>query len=83
VYDALVVGVEDQRWGSKVTAVVSLQSGPTISAEDIQQHCRGELADYKVPKEIVFSEKIERFPNGKPDYTWAKEQVLSASEDGS
>jgi acyl-CoA synthetase (AMP-forming)/AMP-acid ligase II len=78
VYDALVVGVEDRRWGSKVTAVVALQPGATLSVAEIQQHCRDALADYKVPKQVVFADAIERFPNGKPDYSWAKQQVLAA-----
>ncbi len=70
-YDALVVGVPDERWGSRVAAVIEPRAGATPSLEDIQAACRKHIAGYKLPREIHLVEKIERSPSGKPDYRWA------------
>jgi len=73
VADALVVGVPDPRWGNKVVAVVSLHPGAKPDAAALNAYCRGFLAGYKVPKEVVFVDQVARSPAGKADYRWAKE----------
>ncbi|MGW3727835.1 acyl-CoA synthetase [Streptomyces sp. NPDC000851] len=79
VYDALVAGVPDARWGSHVAAVVQLREGaPTPSLEDIQTHCRDHLAGYKIPRQLVITESIRRSPSGKADYRWAREVAVAA-----
>ncbi|MFE0379213.1 acyl-CoA synthetase [Streptomyces inhibens] len=73
VYDALVAGVPDERWGHRVAAVVQLRSGAApLDLEGIQVHCRTRLAGYKVPRAVVFTDRIQRSPSGKADYRWAK-----------
>ena len=72
VYDVLVVGVPDERWGERVTAVVQLADGASTDADALIAHVRGNLAGYKVPKDIVFVERVQRSPAGKADYRWAK-----------
>ena len=72
VYDTLVVGVPDDRWGQAVCAVVQPREGeepPTLEA--LAEHCRTHLARYKVPRHLVLVEEIHRSPSGKPDYPWA------------
>lgn len=71
-YDCVVVGVPDERFGSRVAAVVQARDGSTPSLEAIQEHCRTMIAGYKVPRELHLVEAIERSPSGKPDYRWAK-----------
>lgn len=74
VYDVTVVGVPDERWGSTVCAIIQLRDNhdaPTL--ESIQEHCRKLIAGYKMPRKLVFVDKIERAPSGKPDYRWAKD----------
>ncbi|MFK0295941.1 acyl-CoA synthetase [Streptomyces sp. NPDC090442] len=73
VYDALVAGVPDDRWGSRVAAVVQLRpnAGP-LDLGGIQSHCRTRLAGYKIPRQVVFTDRIQRSPSGKADYRWAK-----------
>ena len=73
VADVLVVGVPDERWGSAVTAVVALSAGSTLTLEDVSSHCRGRLAGYKVPKQLVLVDEVRRSPAGKADYRWAAE----------
>jgi acyl-CoA synthetase (AMP-forming)/AMP-acid ligase II len=72
VYDVVVVGVPDERWGSRVAAVVEARPGQTPTLESIQTHCRAKIAGYKVPRELHFVDKMVRSPSGKADYPWAK-----------
>jgi acyl-CoA synthetase (AMP-forming)/AMP-acid ligase II len=72
VFDALVVGLPDERWGERVTAVVALRPGASASEEDLRAHCRSQVAGYKVPKAVHFVDQVPRQPSGKPDYKAAK-----------
>jgi acyl-CoA synthetase (AMP-forming)/AMP-acid ligase II len=71
ITDAVVVGVPDDRWGSRVAAVVA--SNAALDLADVQAHCRTSLAGYKVPRSMTIVETIERSPAGKADYRWAAE----------
>ncbi|MEU4091390.1 acyl-CoA synthetase [Streptomyces sp. NPDC026673] len=73
VYDALVAGVPDAKWGHHVSAVVQLREGaPALTLDEIQTHCRARLAGYKVPRSLVVTPLIQRSPSGKADYRWAR-----------
>lgn len=76
VYDALVVGVPDERWGQKVVAVIEPAEGADVTVENVGEHLRGKLAGYKIPKEIVTVAEIKRSPSGKADYRWAKDVAV-------
>ena len=78
VADCNVVGLEDDRWGQAVTAVVELTSPGAADAEELRDGVRERLAGYKVPKRIVIVERVERSPNGKSDYRWAKSVAEAA-----
>ncbi|MFI2760436.1 acyl-CoA synthetase [Streptomyces echinatus] len=81
VYDALVAGVPDARWGNHVAAVVQLRAGaPRLSLADLQSHCRTRLAGYKVPRRLVITDAIQRSPSGKADYRWAREVAGAAAQ---
>ena len=71
VFDAIVVGVPDDRWGQRVAAVVQPRPGEAPSLDDLDAHCRGYVAAYKVPKEVHLVGEVVRSPSGKPDYPWA------------
>jgi acyl-CoA synthetase (AMP-forming)/AMP-acid ligase II len=79
VYDALVVGVPDERWGQRVAAVVQPRDGTTPSLESVQDHCRAKIAGYKVPRELHIVALVQRSPSGKPDYPWAKKVATGES----
>ncbi|MFD6492946.1 acyl-CoA synthetase [Streptomyces sp. NPDC060188] len=80
VYDALVAGVPDARWGNHVAAVVQLRAGaPLPSLDDIQAHCRTHLAGYKIPRRLVIADSIQRSPSGKADYRWARSVAAAAA----
>ncbi|MGH9171455.1 MAG: acyl-CoA synthetase [Acidimicrobiales bacterium] len=79
VYDATIVGVPDERWGQRVSAVVEPRPGAAPQLESLQEHCRSRIAGYKVPRELHVVDKLVRSPAGKPDYRWALEVALGAS----
>lgn len=80
VYDALVAGVPDAKWGNHVAAVVQLRDGAEPpSLDDIQTHCRTRLAGYKIPRQLVLTDRIQRSPSGKADYRWARAVVADGS----
>jgi fatty-acyl-CoA synthase len=72
VFDAVVVGVPDERWGERVVALVSLRDGAApMSLEALQRHCRTLIAGYKVPRELRVG-VAPRTNTGKPDYATAR-----------
>jgi acyl-CoA synthetase (AMP-forming)/AMP-acid ligase II len=71
VFDAIVVGVPDERWGQRVAAVVQPRDGAVPTLEELDAHCRGYVAGYKVPRELHLVTEVVRSPSGKPDYPWA------------
>jgi acyl-CoA synthetase (AMP-forming)/AMP-acid ligase II len=65
VREVAVVGVPDEEFGQRLRAVVSLHPGAELSEEALQEHVRGHLARYKVPREVVFVEQLPRNATGK------------------
>ena len=81
VYDVVVTGRPSERWGSEVVAVVQFAQGKTATDAELADACRKHIADYKVPKAFVRTDKIVRSPAGKADYRWAKAVVSAAAAD--
>ena len=79
VFDAVVVGVPDEKWGERVTALVKAREGRTPDPEDIVAHCRTKVAGYKVPRQIHVLEELVRSPSGKADYPWARKKAAALS----
>ena len=75
VYDAIVAGRKSLRWGQEVVAVVQLKEGVQTSNESLLEECARHIARYKLPKDFVFAERIQRSPSGKADYRWARSLV--------
>ena len=61
-----VIGVPDERWGEAVTAIVELKPGETATEDELKEHCRENMARYKVPKNFIFHE-VPRLPTAKMD----------------
>jgi len=67
VAEAAVLGIASPEWDEEVRAVVALKPGAALTERQLQDHCRGRLAGYKVPKRILFVplERIPVNPSGK------------------
>jgi len=71
VFDVIVVGAPDERWGQRVSAIVEVRPGHELDIEDLDRHARAHLAGYKVPRSVQTVDQVRRSPSGKPDYPWA------------
>lgn len=79
VADVIVVGLPDERWGQRVVAVVAAAPGADPDLESLRAHASSALASYKLPRELIIVDAVERTPAGKADYKWAR----AAAEAGS
>ena len=72
VFDAVVVGVPDDRFVERVAAIVTPRPGAKPTLDSLRDHCRTSIAGYKAPREVHLADEIVRTPVGKPDYRWAR-----------
>jgi fatty-acyl-CoA synthase len=76
VHDCVAVGVPDERFGEAVAVVVAREPGATLDPEQLKDLGDG-LAHFKRPRHVVVVDDIERGPNGKADYRWAKDTAAT------
>jgi fatty-acyl-CoA synthase len=79
VADVVVTGRPSERWGQEVVAVVQLGKGAQTTTESVVEHASAHIARFKLPKDVVFVERIQRSPSGKADYRWAAETAVKAA----
>ena len=65
VLETAVVGRPDERWGEVPVAHVVLVDGATVTPEELIEHCDGQLARFKVPKDVFLLDALPRNPSGK------------------
>lgn len=70
VFEALVIGVPDDKWGESVKAVVAFKEGMQASEDELIGYCRGRIADYKIPKSVDF---VKSLPKGGSEKILRKE----------
>jgi|TARA_B110000438_G_C15821328_1_gene654629 fatty-acyl-CoA synthase len=73
IYDCLVVGLKDDRFGQRIVALASFVDGREIEEQDLISFTREHIAGYKLPKQVLFVDEVMRAPNGKANYKWANE----------
>jgi 3-oxocholest-4-en-26-oate---CoA ligase len=73
VYDVLVVGMPDEKYGQAVTAVVQPREGATPDLEDLRTFLRASLSGYKLPRAMTLVDEIPRHATGKANYPNAAE----------
>ena len=73
IHDCLVVGIDDEKFGQAVTAVVSVVDGADVDEATVIAGIKHQLAGYKAPKKVVFVGHVPRAPNGKADYKAAQQ----------
>lgn len=82
VLDCLVTATPDERFGSRVTALVKIyDNAEQPDAEAIQQACEKYIARYKLPRRIYYVNDLKRSPSGKADYQWAKKEAMKRYSD--
>ena len=72
-----MVGVPDERFGERVVAVASCSQPDAVTEAELIDFTRAHLAGYKLPKQVVFVDRVQRAPNGKADYKWAKRTAFA------
>jgi acyl-CoA synthetase (AMP-forming)/AMP-acid ligase II len=78
VYDVLVVGIPDAKYGQAVAAVVQPREGQGIELEELRDFLREFLSGYKLPRALTLVEEIPRNATGKAQYPRAKELAMAA-----
>lgn len=73
VYDVLVVGVPDERYGQAVTAVVQPREGSVPDLDELRSFLRQSLSGYKLPRAMTLVDEIPRHATGKANYPRAAE----------
>jgi fatty-acyl-CoA synthase len=78
VRDAMVVGIPDERWGSRIIAVVSLHRGAALTQAEASAYVGERLADHTRPRGLVVIDELRRSPSGKADLGWARDVATHA-----
>ena len=78
VYDVIVTGTPNERWGEQVTALIQLRPGSKAADDELRDAAASQIARYKLPKAFIFVDALVRAPSGKPDYRWAKDTATRA-----
>jgi acyl-CoA synthetase (AMP-forming)/AMP-acid ligase II len=81
VFDALVIGLPDDRLGQRVAALIQPRRGAKVDLIAVEEHLRRQVAGYKVPRAVWLVGEISRTISGKADYRWAREHAASHSAD--
>jgi acyl-CoA synthetase (AMP-forming)/AMP-acid ligase II len=77
VYDALVVGLPDDKFGQAVAAVVQVRDGETLELDGLREFLRRSLSGYKLPRALTIVAELPRNATGKAQYPKAKELALA------
>ena len=80
VYDALVIGLPDEKYGQCVAAVVQLRDGEELTLEGLREFLRNSLSGYKLPRALTIVAEVPRNATGKAQYPAAKEMALAERE---
>lgn len=72
VHDCVVAGRPSERWGNEVVAVVRIREGHEATDDELLVEAARHIARYKLPKQIVRVDEVQRSPSGKADYRWAR-----------
>jgi fatty-acyl-CoA synthase len=65
IAEVAVFGVDDEKFGQRLKAVVVLREGASATEDDLKKHVKANLAGYKVPREVQFMDELPRTSTGK------------------
>ncbi|MBV9945566.1 MAG: acyl-CoA synthetase [Myxococcales bacterium] len=78
ITEAAAIGVDDEKFGQRLKAFVVLRDGAKLSEDDVKGYVKENLANYKVPREVVFLDELPRNPTGKV----LKRELAEQDEEG-
>ncbi|AYF73282.1 acyl-CoA synthetase [Nocardia yunnanensis] len=81
VFDALVIGIPNERFGQSVAAVVQPRPGATLTLTELDAHVRTKVAGYKAPRGYWLVDTVMRQPSGKANYPAAKRYAAEHGAD--
>ncbi|ALL63578.1 Long-chain-fatty-acid--CoA ligase [Paraburkholderia caribensis MBA4] len=76
IQSAQVFGVPDSKYGEEVCAWIVVRAGEHLTAEDVQEFCRGQIAHYKIPKYIRFVDELPMTVTGKVQKFVMRERMI-------
>jgi O-succinylbenzoate-CoA ligase len=82
VSEVAVIGIPDDEWGEKVTAIISLKKGNKITKNDIIEYCKNKISKYKIPKSIIIIDNLPKLGSGKISKKVLKEKYLKKNREG-
>ena len=65
IREAAAIGVEDEKFGQALKAFIVTCDGAELSEDEVKGYVKENLANYKVPRQIVFIDELPRNPTGK------------------
>ena len=65
VSEVAVIGLPDAKWVEAVTAVVVVKAGQSLSEDEVIAHCSANMAGFKAPKRVLFTDALPKNPSGK------------------
>jgi fatty-acyl-CoA synthase len=65
IQEAAAIGVDDEKFGQRLKAFVVLHGSAKLTEDEIKDYVKDNLANYKVPREVVFLDELPRNPTGK------------------
>ena len=80
VHEVAVVGVKDQEWGQRVTALITLLPGANVDPQVVMDHCKASMASYKKPKEVRIVESFPLNSTGKIAKKVIREELEAESK---
>ena len=78
IFDAAIIGVSDKKWGESVKAVVVPKQGVDLTTDEVIEYCNGQLAGFKKPKFVEFTDQLPKNAAGKTLKNELKQRSVKA-----
>ncbi|WP_405165703.1 acyl-CoA synthetase [Nocardia sp. NBC_01499] len=65
VEEVSAFGVDDDRYGQRLRAVIVVREGHSLAEDEVREHVKAHLARFKVPRDVLFIDELPRNPTGK------------------
>jgi fatty-acyl-CoA synthase len=82
IFDCVVVGVPDARYGERVVALVQVAAGHYLDEAELQAWCRARMAGYKSPRRFLFVESLRRSAAGKAQHRELRALAIELLDEG-